>query len=174
MKTFLRTGLILASALALSACATFKPAVPEGYTGPTAMLKDSAEVASTSKADMFYTLSVNGNAIDNALFTTRRANEGRGMFMQVQQVSRPIPVQPLKVEISARTHYAAPILAMASTVYRVMGTVNFTPEAGKIYVVRGKLSEAYSAVWIEEEDSKTVVGEKIEAQGSAKLGFFEK
>ncbi|MBP0599357.1 hypothetical protein J8I26_14655 [Herbaspirillum sp. LeCh32-8] len=63
---------------------------------------------------------------------------------------------------------------MVSTVYNVKGTVSFTPEAGKIYLVRGKLSEAYSAVWIEEKQSKTVMGEKIEVQGSAKAGILGK
>ncbi|WP_156226400.1 hypothetical protein [Herbaspirillum chlorophenolicum] len=174
MKTAFRTSLIVASTIALSACATYKTAVPEGYTGPTAILKDSSDVYSMSKADIFYTLSVNGDEIDNALFTTRRVNEGRGAIMAVQKVQRPIPAQPLKVSVSARTTYAAPIMAMANTVYGVKGIVSFTPEVDKVYVVRGKLSETYSAVWIEEEISKTVVGEKIEAQGSAKLGFFEK
>ncbi|WDZ97522.1 hypothetical protein Herbaro_06945 [Herbaspirillum sp. WKF16] len=174
MKTAFRAGLILASALALSACATYTTAVPEGYRGPTALLKDSSDVYSMSKADIFYALSVNEAEIDNALFTTRRANEGRGSIMAVQKVQRPIPAQPLKIGVSARTTYAAPIMAMANTVYGVKGVVSFTPEAGKVYVVRGKLTEAYSAVWIEEEASKTIVGEKIEAQGSAKLGIFEK
>lgn len=174
MKTMLRSSLLLGCALALSACATFKTAVPEGYAGPTAILKDSADVASARKADIFYTLSVNGNEIDNALYTTLRVNQGRGMIMTVQHMERPIPAVPLTVGISAKTHYAAPILSMVNTIYNVKGTVNFTPEAGKIYVVRGKLSETYSAVWIEEEESKAVMGEKIEAQGSAKAGFFDK
>ncbi|NUU04091.1 hypothetical protein [Herbaspirillum robiniae] len=174
MKNVFRTSLILAAALGLSACATYKTAIPEGYAGPTALLKDSSDVYSMSKADIFYTLSVNGDEIDNARFATRRANEGRGAIMAVQKVQRPIPAQPLKVGVSARTVYAAPIMAMANTVYAVKGIVSFTPETGKTYVVRGKLSPTYSAVWIEEEASKSVVGEKIEIQGSAELGFFEK
>ncbi|MBP0599358.1 hypothetical protein J8I26_14660 [Herbaspirillum sp. LeCh32-8] len=90
MKAMLRSGLLLGCALALSVCATFKTALPEGYAGPTAVLKDSADVATARKADIFYTLSVNGNEIDNALYTTIRANQGRGMVMTVQRVEHPI------------------------------------------------------------------------------------
>jgi hypothetical protein len=52
--------------------------------------------------------------------------------------------------------------------------VTFTPERYKRYVVRGELGEDYSAVWIEEDETKTLIGEKIESRGSARLGIFEK
>ena len=129
---------------------------------------------SASKADMYYALSVDGNNIDNMRFKTRRANEGKGMIMTVKNADRQIPAQQIKVSVAARTIFAAPILAMASTVYEVKGDILFTPEPNKTYVVCGTLDEQYSAVWIEEESTKTVVGEKIEINGSAKLGFFEK
>lgn len=63
---------------------------------------------------------------------------------------------------------------MTNQVYEVRGEIQFTPEDGKGYVVRGKLSEAYSAVWLEEGDSGNVVGTKFEKVGSTALGFFEK
>jgi len=40
--------------------------------------------------------------------------------------------------------------------------------------VTGTLSEDYSAVWIEDAETHEIVGEKIEIQGSAALGFFQK
>lgn len=174
MKAALRTLVVLTSFATLTACSTFKTAVPEGYSGPTATLKDSDDTYSASKADMFYALTVNGNDVDNARFSTRRANEGRGMMMAVQKFERKIPATPQAINIVGRTIFAAPIQAMTSTVYQVKGVVNFTPEANKVYVIRGKLDETYSAVWIEEESTKAVVGEKIEVNGSARLGFFEK
>jgi hypothetical protein len=39
----------------------------------------------------------------------------------------------------------------------VKGEVSFTPQAGRIYVIRGALSAAHSEVWI--EDSAT--GERV-------------
>ncbi len=174
MKKLLSRLALLSSVVILTACAPFKTAIPDGYAGPTAVLKDSANVMSTSKADMYYALTVDGNNIDNMRFKTRRQNEGRGMMMNVVEAERKIPARETKVSVAARTIYAAPILAMAGTVYQVTGDIVFTPEPNKAYVVRGTLDESYSAVWIEEELTKTVVGEKVEIKGSAKLGFFEK
>lgn len=174
MKKLLSRLALLSSVVVLTACAPFKTAIPDGYTGPTAVLKDSANVMSTSKADMYYALAVDDNNIDNMRFKTRRQNEGRGMMMNVVEAERQIAAKQTKVSVTARTIYAAPILAIAGTVYQVQGDIVFTPEPNKSYVVRGALDESYSAVWIEEELTKTVVGEKVEIKGSAKLGFFEK
>jgi len=174
MRKMLSRLALLSSVVVLTACAPFKTAIPDGYTGPTAVLKDSATVMSSSKADMYYALVVDGNNIDNMRFKTRRRNEGRGMMMTVVEAERKIPAKETKVSVAGRTVYAAPILAMAGTVYQVTGDIVFMPEPNKIYVVRGALDESYSSVWIEEESTKTIVGEKIEIKGSAKLGFFEK
>lgn len=73
-----------------------------------------------------------------------------------------------------RTEYAAPILALTNAVYEVKGVVEISPEAGKTYVVKGGLSEDHSVVWIEDEATSQVVGRKVEVNGSAKLGFFQK
>ncbi|MDH3230310.1 MAG: hypothetical protein OEN55_11000 [Alphaproteobacteria bacterium] len=40
--------------------------------------------------------------------------------------------------------------------------------------MKGELGEDYSAVWIEDQQSGEIVGEKIEIHGSAALGFFQK
>ncbi|AYR25462.1 hypothetical protein RC54_17280 [Herbaspirillum rubrisubalbicans] len=160
--------------LSLTACATRTPLLPDNYAGPSAVLKDSADMLNMSKADMYYAASVNTIAVDNVRFATRSASEGRGAMMLLQKVERRIPATPLKVQVVARTAYAMPIMAMTGTVYQVKGDVDFTPEAGKSYVVRGKLGPTYSAVWIEEEGTSTMVGKKIEVNGSAELGFFDK
>ncbi len=89
-------------------------------------------------------------------------------------VERNVPAKPSTFKIVGRTEYAAPILALTNTVYRVAGTVTFTPEVYKHYVVRGTLGENYSAVWIEEEATNRQVGEKIELRGAARLGILEK
>ena len=82
--------------------------------------------------------------------------------------------KPTSLTIVARTEYAAPILALTHEVFQVKGDIDFTPSPAKRYVVRGKLSEEYSSVWLEDEDTHEVVGKKIEIKGSAKLGIFEK
>ncbi len=85
-----------------------------------------------------------------------------------------IAEKPLKVGVKGRTHFAAPILAMTGTVYQVKGVVEFTPKTNGSYIIRGEFNETYSAIWIEDADTNQTVGNKIEVNGSAKLGFLEK
>jgi len=90
-------------------------------------------------------------------------------------VERQVPAaKPTSLQIVGRTEYAAPILVLTNPVYQVKGSIDFTPEANKRYVVKGELSEARSSVWLEDAQTQQIVGNKILIEGSAKLGFFEK
>jgi hypothetical protein len=161
--------------LNMSGCTTYAPSIPANYAGPTAYLDDSTVVHSGSKADFFVVEQVDGANVDNALIRTLRGDQGRGMSMTPRFASRQlIAERPLKVLVKARTHYAAPILALTGTVFQVKGTVEFTPKANAQYVVKGELGETYSAVWIEDVATNTTVGQKVEVKGSAKLGLLEK
>jgi hypothetical protein len=163
------------SIVVLSGCATVAPPIPENYAGPRARLDDSALVQSGSKADMFVAEKLNGQAIDNAIWRTQQASQGKGFSLTPVQFGRPIVAgQLVKVGVKGRTVFAAPIQALTSTVYQVKGTVEFVPEPNANYVVRGEFGEDYSAVWVEDAASKQVVGQKVEIKGSAKLGFLEK
>lgn len=158
----------------LTGCATYKPSVPEGYSGATSTVKDSVKVYSSSKADFYYVTTVDGAEIENSRIKTIQVNQGRGMNMTPSVLERSVPARAITLGIVARTDYAAPILALTNTVFEVKGTVEFTPEPSKTYTVRGDLGETYSAVWIEDDESKALVGKKVEVNGPARLGFFEK
>lgn len=158
----------------LFGCATYQPSIPKNYTGPRAILRDSVVIHSRSKADFFHVSHVDGRKMVNSQIQTRTANQGRGMIMDPVVLQREIPAQPTRLTIVGRTEYAAPILALTSAVYEVKGEVEFTPEPNKVYTIRGELGKSYSAVWVEEDISKVVVGKKVEVKGSAALGFFEK
>lgn len=166
-------GIVLA-VLVLFGCATYQPSIPKNYTGPRAILCDSVKKHSSSKADFFHVSHVDGREVVNSRIQTRNANQGRGMTMDPVVLQREIVAQPTRLTIVGRTEYAAPILALTSAVYEVKGEVEFTPEPNKVYTVRGELGKSYSAVWVEEDISKAVVGKKVEVKGSAALGFFEK
>jgi hypothetical protein len=168
----MRTKLFLLSIVLLAGCESIKPALPEGYAGPTAILKDSAKVISGSKADFYLVERINGNRVNNSQIQTEVANQGHGLSMTPIIVQRPVAAALLHVEIAARTGYAAPIQALVGPIYEIKGPVEFTAEAGKTYVVRGELGQAYSAVWIEEESTGALVGKKFEIKGSAKLGIL--
>jgi hypothetical protein len=161
-------------ALALGGCATYSPSVPLDYAGPKATVKDSAKVYSSSKADFFYLSHVDGKKIEDSRSKTFRMNRGQGMQMIPYILENEIPAKPILLSIVGRTEYAAPILALTNTVYQLKGEVEFNPEQNKTYFVRGELGENYSAIWIEDSETRAVVGKKIETTHSTKLGTFEK
>lgn len=138
------------------------------------MIRDSAVANTDSQVDFFYVNRIGGRKISESRGTTRNVNYGRGFVMDPVVVDRRVLAEPTEFEIVGRTEYAAPILAFSKKVYEVKGTVRFTPVNGKVYIVTGTLSEDYSAVWIEDAETHEIVGEKIEIQGSAALGFFQK
>jgi hypothetical protein len=162
------------SLILLSGCATFAPSVPEGYSGPVAIIKDSVKPLSQSKADFFYVSEINGKRIEDSRVKTLRINQGRGFNMTPSVIERNVPAQKATFTLVGRTEYAAPILALTNTVYQVTGKVTFSPETYRSYIVRGELGENYSAVWLEDEVTGKTVGEKIEVNGPSKLGTFEK
>lgn len=166
--------LTVAFFITLSGCATTSSLLPEGYKGPTARIKDTVISFGPKKADFFYVSHVNGKTVENSLIKTRQVNYGRGMKMTPEIIERQIPIGPSIVTIVARTEYAAPILALTNDVYEVKGDISFTPQENKTYSVYGELGENYSVVWLEDESDHTVIGNKIEVRGSAKLGIFQK
>lgn len=169
-------ALIAAMLLALlSACATTYQPVQPGYTGPTAVIADSYFVRTHSKSEFFYVEQVDGHAVDNGRIRSLRESQGQGFYLHPDDMERAVPARPLTLVIVARTQYAAPILSMTHDVFQVKGTLQFTPQSGKRYVVRGTLGENDSEVWLEDEATSQVVGQKFKAEGdAAKMGFFDK
>jgi len=171
MKKFL---IFLSLVLTLGGCAAYAPSVPENYKGPLATVKDSSKKYSASKIDLFYLKKIDGKKIEDSRSRTLIANSGKGFYISPVIVSRKIPAKLCTVMITGRTEYAAPILALTGKVYEVSGEVEFYPEEDKTYIVKGELTEKYSSVWIEDVESKRIVGNKVEVKGSAALGFFQK
>lgn len=166
-------GVVFVAAQLLSGCATYNP-LPEGYVGPRATIKESVQVYSSSKADFFYVAAIDNHEINNSRTNTLARNYGRGMSMTPYLVEREVPARDCILQLVGRTEYAAPILALTNTVYQVKGDVHFSPQPGKTYTVKGKLTETGSEVWIEEEGGGIVANTTVEVKGSAKLGIFEK
>jgi hypothetical protein len=159
--------------LLLAGCETTKP-IPEGYNGPVSHIRDSLIQFSTSGADIFYLAKINGKSIGNSFTATRMATQGRGAQLRPVKISRDIPASPITLTITGRRDYAAPIQSMFNKIYQVSGDVEFTPAPDENYVVKGLLGENYSAVWLEEEKTGAVIGQKFEVNGSATLGLLEK
>lgn len=156
------------SSLLLVACSVLQEPLPKGYTGPTAELVDSGFREDHAKAQIFAATEIDGRPIKNAIIDTRRASEGQGFTVSPTPTQRAIPTQPIKVMIEGTHQTGAPIHEIASraagTFFSVEGVVDFKPEAGKRYVVKGELKKEGSAVWIEELDTGKVVTEKVVAK----------
>jgi hypothetical protein len=173
MRGFIRCAAIVLP-LAIAACNTMPKPVPDGYTGPTAIIKDSARAApGDTCGDFFFLHEYDGKAADNALQASARDNAGSGLRMRVvNQFSRPVPARTATIFIIGRTHCAAPIQELTGTVWLVGGKIEINPAGGSVYVIKGELKPDHSAVWIEDEATGTQLGNKLLINGSAKAGFF--
>jgi hypothetical protein len=157
----LLTACAVLFAVALTGCAT-NP-IPEGYTGPRATIRDTGAAETGSRAVMFWLNEVDGKQIKTSPGETARANHGRGFSMSPVFISRDVPAnKPLTLKLVGSRVFAAPILDLTNPSYRVEGAVNFEPKEGKIYEVRGEVSEKYSAVWLVEAGTGEAVTVKIE------------
>lgn len=155
----------LAAALTLlSGCATYKP-IPEGYSGPTATIADSYIREDSSKGQLFVLAAYDGHQIDNGISATRRATEGQGFHLSVQDALRRVPAKPFKAKLVATHVTGAPIHELYSrargTFFSVEGEIEFTPAPDGDYIVRGELKEDGSSVWIEDARTKQPVTAKI-------------
>ncbi len=165
MRTLLTTSGVALLAF-LTGCANFQPAVPEGYTGPKAKVRDSGVSRTGNLAHVFVVKQVDGRVIVNSQMETRAANQGRGFSISPSLLTRDVPAGVIKLTLSGQTMYAAPILAMTNPTCDVQGVVEVTIEKDTPYVVRGLLDPSACSVWLEEDrESGKIVGTKITGPG---------
>lgn len=161
----MKSLIALASALVLSACATSYDPIPKDYAGPVAKLTDSGRYQGNTTAKLFVLSAIDGNGVDNSLGATRGASFNQGFMITMKVSSRQIPVRPMKVTLIGTHQTAAPIHELfkraTGSFLSVEGTVDFSPKANGHYVVKGELTPESSSVWIEDEETKEVVTEKI-------------
>lgn len=148
-----RIVLVCACVALLAGCAA--KLVPDDFTGATAVVKDSnANFVSggffkSDKAEIYSMTAVDGTGIPNAFSSTSSASEGLGMGMRLKNEQRRVMIKPMKVTLFAILYYPAPISTLFNKTYATEKKVDFHPVAGQTYVVRGKLSDSGSDVWIE-------------------------
>lgn len=157
----------------ISGCTSFAPTIPDGYVGPKAVIQDTAKRIDSGKADLFYLSHIDGKAIRNSRSASLNASYGQGNYLSIITLDNSVPAEQHVFTIIGRTEYAMPIRALAGTVFEVKGDVEFSPSPNEAYVIKGMLSEEGSKVWIEKISDGEVI-KKIEIEGPAKLGFFEK
>lgn len=140
-------------AFVLSGCATYNP-VPPDYKGPTAVIRDTGFKEDSTKAQLFAVMAVDGNRIGNAFAGTAMASQGHGALITAVYPDRQVPVRQMKLTLRGSHATGAPVQALASqvagTFFSVEDTVDFLPEAGHVYLVKGDLKKEKSSVWIED------------------------
>ena len=148
----------------LSGCVTYTNPVPPGYRGPISDVYDSVKYVSDTESQFFVLSKVNGKYVENSLQKTTEESYGKGCSIIHMEMGRGLPSGKLEVELLASTYHAAPILALRGRNYRVQGVVLFDAVEGESYIVKGVLSEARQAVWIENAKTGETVTEVVETQ----------
>ena len=168
-------------AMLAAGCATKPPGVPVSpperpeFNGPQALLTDTVKPQGKTRWDFFVAEQVDGVATDDSIRATQNASRGRGASMAPVLRDRALYAgKATHIAVRARTQYAAPILELNGPVYQVTGVIEFTPQAGQKYAVRGELGPTYSAVWIEDVTTGAVMGKKREVRGPAQPGMLDR
>lgn len=133
--------------------------LPDDYAGQTAVVKDShanyveADGMKFEHVELYAMMELDGKIIRNAIGSTTGASVNAGQ-MRIIGGERRVPIKTMKVGLRAFVYY--PSLFTKNFVHDTRRTVSFTPAAGETYVVRGRLAESDSDVWIETAGGKRI------------------
>ena len=154
----------------LQGCASQPPA-PEIFSGPTATIADTAIQDGRATGVFFSVDKINGKAVRNNLQASRSNSFGQGPLMRIANSQRKVLAGRVQLDIFGRVAQGAPIFEIISSLrdklHYVAGTIEVELEADKRYRVNGILDELHKEVWLEEEGSGKIVGEKIIGAPSA-------
>jgi hypothetical protein len=166
-KVFMKY-LLLLPFLFLIACKSTPPLVGEGL--PKANLIDTFKQKKTSSAKFFVAEKVNGIKIPNAHGRSMSYSSGQGNYLTLASAERVIPVSTIKVSLAASWSYAMPIAGVFANNDNafIKGVVKLEVQEGVNYLVKGHISEDYTAVWIENTYG-TIVTDIVEQLGSDKV-----
>ena len=155
----MRRSPLLIAVLILTGCAS-NP-LPDDYAGQTAVVKDShanyVEVngMKPEHVELFAMNEMDGKLIKNARYNTITATQANQYTrLIIVGAERKVPIKPLKVELVGQIYSTDSLLGPDPR--QTEKTVSFTPLAGETYVVRGRLGESGSDVWIETASGKRV------------------
>ncbi|GBG13599.1 ATPase AAA [Novimethylophilus kurashikiensis] len=152
---------------------TLSQPYPANFDFSTAVIRDSIQMPWNDRGDFFYLTQIDGQPVEDSRSVTHRRNIFRGQTMLPYAIDREVPTQRAKYLIVGKTEYALPFQMATNPVYEVKGEIEAALEKNKVYEVRGTLGENYSAVWLEDVSTHTVVGRKIEIRGATRVGVWK-
>ncbi len=151
-KIFFYSALLL-----LTACAG-RQAIPEGYTGPVAVVKETAVRVDSGKAQMFYLSKIDGvHMTDNSASKSFSRSYGKGNNLTIVDTPYEIPAEEHIYTLVGGHVWAMDGRGMFEAGLTVTGDIAFTPVEGRTYLIDGSLSKEVSIVRIKD----TVTGEII-------------
>ena len=151
----------LTAACFLTSCATVEKPIADSYNGPTAKVYDTMLSSDTRRGDFCVLEALDGRRIANSIDETLERGRGKGLTLYPWVTDRRVASQATKASLRCQTVYAAPILALTGTVFKVAGVVDFNPRPDGTYLVKGMLAESGSAVWIEDKETGALVTSKV-------------
>lgn len=152
----MRVAIIALLTILTAGCVTFYEPVPPGYSGELAEIRDSYSDFGSRRAHYFMLLKVDGKEIAGSYGETRMAHIGQGMVFTPSMVTRFVMAKEQKFTLQGIVFFPTDAQALMFDEMEVTKEITFTPKAGEVYTVRGKLDKKGSTVWLEDSSGKTV------------------
>ena len=167
-------------ALGLSACETTPSRLLQADAGSGAVVRDSISNVQPSSGDYFFVYRVDGYEVANALFETQTGNRVDPVLSAPSQlldptvVERTLQARRTRLTLVGASTYATRDRAIASPLYTIVADLDFAPEAGQTYVVKGALAAEQSTLWLENAATGAIVGGKFLARGNTAASLFHR
>ena len=144
--------------VALAGCQALGPP-PDVSAQPHATIVGT-HAASEGRVDTFRTLAVDGHAV-------RGYTDEPAKLATVDEKNLVAAGRPVRVEIEGAAFYENSVRRLFWSPMRAQGVVEFVPAAGASYSLHGAIAPEMSSVWIEDDATHAVVGNKISVAGHA-------
>ena len=131
--------------------------------GPTAIVADTATGGGRHGGTFFVLAEADGKSMWSAIEASLQASRYMGNLMRVQQFERPVAAGRNRLKLLARVVQAAPIIDIFSGLKNdpVEGVIEVELQPDTRYRVNGVLDAFRREVWLEEEATHRVVGDKV-------------
>ena len=137
--------------------------LPTDYSGPVATIRGTSAQRNVFKGESFTVTKVDGKMIAGRGAVATPV--GGGPVLAVQEPQVQVLPQPVTLTLTGSTIYAADGPAMIDGLIggsrHVTGDISFTPKPGGEYRVKGLLNRGTEAVWLVEEKTGKMVGQKV-------------
>ncbi len=172
MPSAFRALAFLGATLLAAANAAAQPAGSSPASAPagsTAAITDTALGGGRSGGTFFVLAEVDGKPVRTAIENSQRASQWQGANLRLVGEERQVAAGRVKLRLVARVAHAAPIAEIFGALRNdpVAGVIEVELQPAGRYRVNGILDTYRREVWLEEEGTQRLLGEKIVQPPSA-------